>query len=121
MMGSLMGGDDNLNTHIVGEGEKIDQLAKGSLIWGLMWNVLALVVWTLWKERSQRWHGNGEQSKESLVVNIVLDLKISFRETKFKASHRTQLEAGQHGSRSTNVTSWREPTTINRELRIHHL
>lgn len=73
--------------------DQIEQMARRSPIWGLLWSTTSAAVWQLWRERNRRWHMGVHSTASTIANNLIADFKITFKEMKFKASHRTRSEA----------------------------
>lgn len=55
-------------------------------------------VWSLWCDtfggnEKRRWHDGNSTAPEITVAGVISDFRLTYKEMKFKAAHRTQLEA----------------------------
>lgn len=73
--------------------DKIELIAKESLLWGLLWSCTSVAVWYIWRERNKKWHANERRTGTALATSLLAEFKLSFREMKLKASHRRHSEA----------------------------
>lgn len=74
--------------------DRIEQVVKKkSPLWGLLWSTVLASVWMIWRKHNHRWRSGSKTTAEDLARSINLDLNITFRESKFQATHRLWSEA----------------------------
>lgn len=71
----------------------IERLSRGAPLWGLAWSAMAAFAWHIWRERNMRWHEIRAVNVAKLLEDIIADLKLTFRESRYKAAQQMRFEA----------------------------
>lgn len=66
----------------------IKKLSNRTCVWGLQWSILAMVSWSMWKERNAKVKRKVKCTKEVIMKNCISMVGTAFKESCYKSLTR---------------------------------